>query len=301
MARFLNPIPMTLSYTIRKFTASDLELAYSHSIPAAPAASLAFFHGVLRTGDIFSPLTSHLHARYELRQLDQRGHGASSRAERYLVVDFVADAVAWLREEIRHPVVLYGHSLGAMVAAAAAAQCPELVRACVLEDPPFRTLGAHIGASNFHDYFAQIQQAIAAPGTTRELAVRLGEITFHDPATAGLRRMREVRDGVSLRLLASSLRRLDPHVLEPLVGGRWLDGYDEERTFAAIRCPVLLLQADLTQGGMLIDDDVALFRRLVDDVTLIRMPGVGHMMHWHRTQEIANLVTGFVDSLDPAE
>ena len=34
---------------------------------------------------------------------------------------------------------------------------------------------------------------------------------------------------------------------------RWLEGYDQQRVFQSIRCPVLLLQADAAAGGMLAD------------------------------------------------
>jgi pimeloyl-ACP methyl ester carboxylesterase len=265
--------------------------------PASEVASLAFFHGVLRSADIFSPLTAPLGTRYDLWLLDHRGHGSSDRAERYLVVDFVADAVRWLRECVPRPVVLYGHSLGAMVAAGVAAQCPDLVRGCALEDPPFRTLGPHIGATNFLSYFAQIAELLKTPRSVPQLAAGLAEIRIVDPRGGPEIRLGDTRDPVSLRYQAAALKKIDPRVLEPLVGGQWMQGYDEPAIFAAIRCPVLLLQADASLGGMLVNEDVVEFRKHVEDVSLVRMPGVGHMMHWHKTQEIANLVFGFVESL----
>ncbi len=267
---------------------------------AAGTPQLAFFHGVLRSADVFAPLTSHLGARYDLRLLDHRGHGASDPAERYLVVDFVADAVAWLRDCVRTPVVLYGHSLGAMVAAGAAAECPDLVRGCILEDPPFRTLGPRIGDTGFWSYFSQVAELLKVPRSTTELARALAEIRMAAPHGGPAVRLGDVRDGASLRFLASSLNQLDPRVLEPLVARRWMEGYDEAAVFSRIRCPVLLLQADAALGGMLVDEDVAEFRRHVKETIHIRLPGVGHMMHWQRTQEIANLAFAFVESLGSA-
>ncbi|MBA4016531.1 MAG: hypothetical protein C0483_05030 [Pirellula sp.] len=287
------------------FVLDGRSLAYRRSLSAsqadayqdAPTPQLAFFHGVLRNADVFAPLASQLGARYDLWLLEHRGHGASTPADRYLVVDFVADAVAWLRECVRRPVVLYGHSLGAMVAAGAAAACPDLVRGCILEDPPFRTLGPHIGGTNFLSYFSQIADLLEVPRSTDDLARALAEIRITDPQSGSTVRFGDTRDPVSLRFQAASLNQLDQRILTPLVGGQWMQGYDEPAIFARIRCPVLLLQADTAVGGMLVDDDVAEFRRRVPETMHIRLPGVGHMMHWQRTQDIANLTFAFVESL----
>lgn len=299
-------------WTTERFTHAERKLNFAHLTEATvengkplPRTGVALLHGVLRSWNVFHPLTSHLAPHYDLWALDQRGHGASERGGRYLVVDYVDDAVAWLRDTFGRqgrvrPIVLYGHSLGAMVAAGAAAACPELVRGAILEDPPFRTLGPHIGATNFHSYFEQISLLVRNPLATAsvpELARRLAEITFVDPRNGASQRLGDVRDPASLRFSAASLLNIDPHVLDPLVAGDWLDGYDEDAIFAGLKCPVLLLQADMTLGGMLVDADVQRVRELAADVTHIRLPGVGHMMHWQRTQEIANFTFSFIESL----
>lgn len=303
-------------WTTERFTHADRRLSFAHLTESTvengkpvPRTAIALLHGVLRSWNVFLPLTAHLATQYDLWALDQRGHGASERGGRYLVVDYVEDAVAWLRATFGRqgrvrPVVLYGHSLGAMVAAGAAAACPELVRGVVLEDPPFRTLGPHIGATNFHGYFEQIAQLVrdrAPTSTVAELARSLAEIKFVDPRTGGSQRLGDVRDPASLRFSAAALMHVDPHVLDPLVAGDWLDGYDEDGVFAGLKCPVLLLQADAALGGMLVDEDVARLRALAADVTHIRMSGVGHMMHWQRTQEIANFTFSFIESLQVSE
>lgn len=305
----MNP---THGWSTQRFTIAERRLGVAHTDnhdvldgKPAPAATIAMFHGVLRSWNVFLPLTAHLSTRYGIWALDQRGHGTSDRASRYLVVDFVEDAVAWIRSTFGRPgqvkpVVLYGHSLGAMVAAGVAAAVPELVRAVILEDPPFRTLGPHIGATNFHSYFEQISLLVrnpAATTSTAELARRLADVKFVDPTSGRAQRLGEVRDPTSLRFSAASLLNVDPHVFDPLIAGDWLDGYDEDAVFAGLKCPVLLLQADTALGGMLVDADVERLRALATDVTLVHMPGVGHMMHWQRTQEIASLTFNFLEAL----
>ena len=273
-----------------------LHYATNHHDPAAGA--IVFFHGVLRAWNTCLPLAAHLTPRYDAWALDHRGHGRSGRAERYRVVDYVADATAWLRATIDRPVVLYGHSLGAMVAASVAAACPDQVRGVVLEDPPFQTMGSRLAATDWGNYFRQIAALVAEPRSTRALAEGLAEVRVTNPGTRQPTRLGDVRDPAALRFFAATLLRVDPRVLDPIVAGNWLEGYDERRVFAGLQCPVLALQADVAAGGMLIDDDVSLLRSLAADVLHVRFAGVGHNIAWQRTQEVANLVHNFIESLN---
>jgi pimeloyl-ACP methyl ester carboxylesterase len=129
------------------------------------------------------------------------------------------------------------------------------------------------------------------------LTRRLASVTTHNPETGGTIPLGEVRDGVALRFFASTLGRVDPRVLDPIVAGNWLDGYDIDEVLSGIRCPVLLLQGEPTAGGLLTDADVARVRNAVSDVSHVKL-AAGHMIHWQRTQETATLTLGFVESLD---
>jgi pimeloyl-ACP methyl ester carboxylesterase len=76
--------------------------------------------------------------------LDFRGHGRSEWAEIYGPGSHIDDLKAYLREDVRKPVVLVGHSMGGEVVQRVAADCPELIAALVIVDaphggPPLRT------------------------------------------------------------------------------------------------------------------------------------------------------------------
>jgi pimeloyl-ACP methyl ester carboxylesterase len=282
-----------------EFDAYEPTLAYVQSVEDGAGPAIVFFHGVLRAWNSCLPLAAHLSVRYDLWALDHRGHGGSAPAERYLVVDYVADACRWLSEVVKQPVVLYGHSLGAMVAAAVAAQCPHLARGIVLEDPPFETMGSRIAASGFQSYFAQIAQLLADRDSTAILAKRLADVKCVNGLTGISYRLGDVRDAASLRFFASTLMRVDPRVLAPVVAGNWLQGYDLPRTFSDLRCPALVLQADQAVGGMLSEEDASRLSELAGDVSRVRFAGVGHNIAWQRTQEVVNLVFSFMESLEP--
>ena len=94
----------------------------------SPGPTLLMLHGVTRCAEDFKPIFDLLAPHWRIVAPDHRGHGGSERATGYLVTDYVADAVRFVRDELAAPVFIHGHSLGAMVAAAVAAELPALVR-----------------------------------------------------------------------------------------------------------------------------------------------------------------------------
>ncbi len=269
---------------------------------------LVLLHGVLRGWRDFAPLLPSLVLRWQVFAPDQRGHGRSQHAAaKYRVVDYVRDAVALLRDHVPGPAVLYGHSLGAMVALAATCQQPDRVRALVLEDPPLETMGKRLIGTPLHDYFAALREATrnSHQSTDREdgppdvdaLSAALADIPVAAPG-GGTTRLGNLRDAPSLRFSASCLSRLDPDVFEPIVEGRWLEGYDELAVLDRVTCPTLLLQADQWAGGMLIDADAERLASVLPRCLRVTMAGVGHLIHWTKTEDTLRLVVAFLESLD---
>ncbi|MEP6668598.1 MAG: alpha/beta hydrolase [Chthoniobacter sp.] len=262
-------------------------------------AVLLLLHGVTRCGRDWEPLLPELAHRWRVLALDQRGHGSSRRAASYLVTDYIEDAVQFVREEVAAPVVLIGHSLGAMVAAAVAADLRELVRAIVFEDPPFHTMGNRIHGTAWQAQFIGMQEAARRGGTIDQVTDALGAISLPTPE-GGSRRLGEIRDRASLRWSAECLAQLDPDVLTPVIAGHWLDGYDVSSICARIRCPVLLLQADPQTGGALTDGDAQLALRSIADCRHVPFPRAGHQIHRDRPEAMLQVVREFAATL-PAE
>jgi len=82
----------------------------------------------------WSDIAPALAARHWIVAPDLRGHGASQRAESYLLEDFAADCVAVLDQLAPGAVGLVGHSMGGRVATWIAAHHPERARALALLD-----------------------------------------------------------------------------------------------------------------------------------------------------------------------
>lgn len=259
---------------------------------AGTGQPMVLLHGVTRRWQSFLPVMAGLGTGCSLTVVDLPGHGGSGRLRRYRVADYIAPLVELLEDRFAEPVIVYGHSLGSMLAAALAAEVPKLVRAVVMEDPPFETMGSRIREGILHDWFQALLPFAGSDLPLPELARQLGE------ARAGGARLKELRDAVALRFTAASLKRMDPLVLEPIVAGEWLLGYDRDSVLKAVRCPALLVQADPAAGAMLTDGDAAQASGLMGDCISVRVPGAPHLIHWADPGAMVRLVQGFISSLE---
>ena len=257
---------------------------------------LLLLHGVTRCGMDWEPLIPALTDHWTVIALDQRGHGGSPRSESYLVTDYVADALRFVRDETVESVVIFGQSLGAMVAAVVAAELPDQVRGIILEDPPFHSMGNRIAGSAWQAQFTGMREAARKRGGVEEITDALADISL--PASGGgFKRLGDLRDRNSLAWSAQCLSQLDPEVLTPVIEGRWLDGYDFPSLLAGLSCPTLLLQADPSAGGAMTDDDAQTLKSIVSDCQHVRFPGCGHNLHRDRPDSVLRAFADFAASL----
>jgi pimeloyl-ACP methyl ester carboxylesterase len=281
----------------RPFATASATLNIAVGPPNGPP--LILLHGVTRRWQDFRVLVPSLAFDYHLHALDFRGHGRSGRTPgSYRVVDYVPDVLTYLRQAIEAPAVLLGHSLGAMVAAAVAAEAPERVRALILEDPTFEMTGRRIGETSFPDLFRAFLPHAGSARPVGEIAAELAEAPIHVPGRSAPARLGELRDAVNLRASAAGLKRLDPDVLTTPLAGRWLEGFDVPATLARVSCPTLLLQGDSDAGGALPDEYAAELIALLRDGALVKLPGIGHNIHGTQPDGMLRFVLPFLDALD---
>ena len=254
-----------------------------------PRPPLLLLHGVSRNCGDWDLLLPGLLRDWHVVALDHRGHGKSARAARYLVADYARDAAAFVRGTFSQPVTILGHSLGAMVALSVAAECPNLVAAIALEDPPFHTMGSAIGDTIYLPQFAGMPEVARRGGAHGAMTDALAEIRLPAPqgseGSASTIRLGDLRDRASLENLAECLSQVDPNVFSPLIAGRWLDTFDHEALWPQVACPTLLLQGDPAAGGALTPGDVAIAQRLLANSRHEFFPEVGHQIHRTRPAE----------------
>ena len=236
--------------------------------------------------------------RLRISAIDFRGHGQSGRADsRYFVTDYAQDAVAALKA-IGRPTIVYGHSLGSLVAAAASAQMPDAISAVILEDPPSKAYWDNIVSTNYHPTFVAMRRwAGRTDLSCSEIAAQLREVPLRPTPDGRAVKLGDVRDAVSLRFSASCVRQLDPNVMTSILEDDWLTGYDVDNILAAIHCPVLLLRGNTALGGMLPSDDADRLAGKLHDCTRIDFPAAGHLLHWQARIDASQHAAMFMESL----
>lgn len=270
--------------------------------PSGPAILL--LHGVLRQIADLEPIIDRLPKDLGWIAVDMVGHGKSAPASHpYKVRDYCGDVVRLLSAIPRRPLIAFGHSLGAMVAAFAASAAPENVIGAILEDPPFTTMGSRIKESSYYLQFQGLKDLVFWTSKNQDfygsLLTGLRDLPVIRASDGERVRMSDVRGDEAIQTYARYLTQVDPRVLDPIVASQWLDGYDFEDIASKITSPILLLQADSKAGGMLTDDDATRFSKSAAHCRVTKIEGASHLMHATHADALAAEISTFIDSLRP--
>jgi pimeloyl-ACP methyl ester carboxylesterase len=211
-------------------------------------------HGLMGCAATWAPVARRLAAHGRVLALDARGHGRSGARGPWTVERMAADAAAVL--DATGPAVVVGHSMGGLHGLALAAARPDLVRALVVEDMGVDFRGDDGTA---RAWFAALPRAYASRDALR---TAFG-VAWGDYMAACAQRC---ADGWQPRTRTE-------HALA--IAGEWAER-DFTPLLDAVRCPVLLVEADasVVPAGQM----AAMARRLAD-ARHVRLPGTGHLVH----------------------
>jgi pimeloyl-ACP methyl ester carboxylesterase len=266
---------MSIEIKEHSFNTGTVTLNYAEGPASGPP--LVLLHGGSTRWQNFESIMPDLAADWHLYAPEFRGHGKSGRvAGGYRLQDYADDTNTFLRKQVSEPAVIFGHSLGGMVALLVAAQCPEKVRAVVIGDSPLTA-----------------EPLLAHLNHTRD-----GLISWRDLA-GGAYSVEEITEALENEWLAQNLYQNDPDMLAILIDEpeRAAAGYDMAVVLPSIRCPVLLLQADPKAGGILTDAEVEQGLPLLSQATHVLLEGVGHMLHNEQKEPVLQAITDFLTSL----
>ena len=227
--------------------------------PREPA--LFLLHGLSSNARVWERMAACLEGR-RVVALDQRSHGASDRPETGYELDaLVADAAQAIRElHLGRPLVA-GHSWGAAVALAVAAEHPELASGLVLVD------GSTASFSRFMTWEEAAQRMQPALPVYADLdAAVAAERDLLGPAWGD-----DLRDFVSSGLVPASAGGLTPTLTADvrLQILRDLYAFQPELLFANVEGPILLAMAGQLWPGAP-QEFVERRRRSVDEVVELR-------------------------------
>jgi pimeloyl-ACP methyl ester carboxylesterase len=235
---------------------------------------IVLLHGFSDSGRCWSSWLSFFGRFAHVSTPNARGHGGAPLPdEPFGAAQHLADLIPHLDR----PSVLVGHSMGAVTAALAAAKHPELVRAVVLEDPPWRPDDAEWDPSPYREWITRMQ---ATPLTEREAQCHAENPNWSEHEVAPW---------------AESKGQVDPAIFDRPI--EWLSEPWRD-TAAAIAVPALLLTGDPELGGIIGAYDAS-WVAANTSVEVVTIEGAGHSIRRDRPARYRALVAGFLERLEP--
>jgi len=269
----------------------EVEIGYSVGSGNGPAMLL--LHGNSSRRDSFLNVAGLLSESYKVFAMDTRGHGFSSHTPgQYTTPNMVRDVVFVLRNVIKEPAIVWGHSMGGGIAAAALSENPELGLALVLEDSGVRSFGTRHPASpplgqrksGTLSIFAQQLKAMDAGLSLEEMTTKIEEMQPGQP-------------GYYAAWKAEVLIQLDNELLRMAVEATEVGGRDPREILDKIEVPVLFMQADPDAGGLNTDEYLAEIIPDRDNFTVTKIVGAGHNINRAHTDLMLPVVLPWLAGL----
>ena len=280
----------------RTFDTGEVQLNYTEGPAHGPP--LVLLHGLGRRWQVFLPVIPALSLRWHIFAPDLRGHGKSSHVARgYRGPQYAEDIACLLRERVSGPAVLFGHSLGGMLAMWVASHHPELVRALILGDNIIVVRRLH--NPMYTALFSGLRDLARKGGSGEQIADGIGKIVLPVPNTDESVMIHELpgNDEAYLLSWARCVQQADADTYDMTLDGSSLEGWDGETVLRGIACPTLLLQGTPELGGLMSDADVALATRLLPHHTHVKFRNLGHALFIQQPEPVLRAVTNFLESL----
>jgi pimeloyl-ACP methyl ester carboxylesterase len=248
---------------------------------------LVVLHGATSRWQDMMPILNLLAEHWHVYALDLRGHGNSGRAAgHYRLTDYAQDVAAFIRQEIGEATIVYGHSLGGIVAMNMAAHSPSVVRALVLEDPALVEYTHRPEEIFAHPYFQGTYKLLQKDRSVEGILAWLKATSPPDtPLDALIRR-------------AQTLSVLDPEMLVPILQGNLSQKGSLADAVRQITCPVLLLQADPAIGAATEDQHVDVIREHLPQAKIAQIKGASHGIHDSQLEALLVQVMAFLEGLE---
>jgi non-heme chloroperoxidase len=238
-------------------------------------------HGITDSWRSFEPVLPWLPGQWHTIAFSQRGHGGSDKPEGgYRTRDFAADAAALIEALELPPVVIVGHSMGAVNALRLAIDRPDLVRGVV-------AAGAFASFGDKPELVAFVRDTMLTltDSVPRELADGFQRDTLAGPVPDGL-----------IETMVDECLRTPAAVWRAAFAGLLEDDFSTE--LGRVRVPVLLPWGDADAFAP--DADQQRLLRELPQASRSVYRRAGHALHWEQPERFALDIVRFVSDLPAA-
>lgn len=274
---------MASSPEFKFFNTGEVAIHYAEWAGDSPV--FLFIHGITGTLDTWLELAPRIAKSHGAIAIDLRGHGRSGHVNgSYMVEDYARDVATLVESKGTGPVIVIGHSLGAMTALQLAVSRPDVISGIVLEDPPLfarEIMEVHDTArlESFKVTAALANSALSAG----EIASRMKQAMPDAPEEYVIER-------------AKRLFGMDGDAVSHVVDQR-IDWTPEiEGMLRSVQRPVLLQQGVFELGAWMRDVDGERAETLIPNGALSVWEETGHGLHSSAPDRFVGEVNSFVAS-----
>lgn len=264
----------------RHETASGGSLYYE--IHGVSGPLMLMLHGLTQSGQTFRGMAAALATDRHLLVCDLPGHGESYRPQRYEADAMIADVAGLLAAHSDEPAIIYGHSLGSLVATGIAAEQPELVSRLILSDPPLIVWDAERWkGSIISSYFGWARKTLRAELPVEQIIPML-QVAFPH------------RGEDVLSDQAQALTRLDVAIIDALFDDEITSLEEVLAGFEKLQCETLLMQADPAILAAASDADIAAIQARAPHSRHVKFKGADHDLHLWKPGRVLDAVRQFL-------
>jgi N-formylmaleamate deformylase len=263
-------------------SANDISLHYYRTGGDKPP--IVLLHGFTDSALCWTRVARILEPDYDVIMLDTRGHGLSEGPTTGFSTQLLADDTSSFIQALglKQPFLL-GHSMGAGTAAVVAAQHPDLVRAILLEDPPWP---ARIAPSLNDKGENQLQEPAShpwykwvAPLKAQTSEERLQAARINNPTWAAEEQVpwADAKAQFNLNVFRYNTSPIS-----------WRE------IVSNILCPILLITSDPEKGAIVTPEVALEASHLWKDGQIIHIDGAGHNIRREQFEQYKDVVTTFL-------
>jgi N-formylmaleamate deformylase len=243
---------------------------------------LVLVHGFSDNGLCWSALARELEQQFEIFMPDAHGHGLSQRAEPGEQTDMTAELAGTVQGLGLAEAIVGGHSMGAVVAAQLGARYPQLVRALILEDPAWfepKPEDSGPGLISEESPFKKwIMEAQSQPAEQVEAQCKMEHPAWSD---------------LTIHTWCLGKQQLDVNFFatQDNAWGSW------KEVVRAIRCPVLLVTADVQKGGLITPELARWACEANPNFRTVHIAGAGHHVRFEQEAAYMDAVRAFLNDI----
>jgi len=270
-------------WTAGDIQANGIKIHYYRTGGAKPAIVLC--HGATDNGLCWTPVAGALAKDYDVIMPDSRWHGFSDGPAEGNDADCqVEDLVEFVHALGLEKPVLMGHSMGANTVFQVGWRYPQLARAIILEDPPFREPVERQEPGQAEPFAQRMRQSLLGyKAMSREALIEM--IRQQAPAWSEeeLGPWADAKLEVSFNFAEMMKNR-------PMPASPWED-------LAKITCPVLLITADPEKGAIITPEIARKAAQALPSLKVVRIHGAGHSIRREAFEPYMAAVKEFLSEL----